>query len=250
MKRRGRSRRSYTLLYLLEREPKSLRRDPYYPQMVDRLRSSKRLQCLRFNRRCYSLLQQAKIAPENLKYFYRTYRLPRDPFFPLFFMIKRDYLEERKRKKEEKVRYIAARLRGLPAPILGYIRFLAELESDLNGSGRYPLWSTTLFPKTKKLVHQYENYGPDEWISFFRDYLKQLEKRYRSFNERNAELLLACFIIEELPSAAPLRFPDEQRVKQSYRRLSKLHHPDRGGDSSYFVKLGRAKELLLKRDAS
>jgi hypothetical protein len=250
MRRRGRSRRSYSLLYLLEKQPKSLRRDPHYPQMIDRLRTSKRLQGLRFNRRCYSLLQQAKIAPENLKYFYRTYRLPKDPFFPLFFMIKRNYLEERKRKKEEKIRYIAARMRGLPAPVLSYIRFLAELEAGLNRSGRYPLWSNTLFPKTKKRVGEYETFRPVQWIAFFRDYLKQMEGRYRNFDELSAELLLACFIIEELPSAAPLRFPDEQRVKRSYRRLSKLHHPDGGGDSSYFVELGRAKELLLTRDAS
>ncbi len=250
MRKRGRSRRSYSLLYLLEKQPKSLRRDPHYPQMIDRLRTSKKLQSLRFNRRCYSLLQHAKIAPENLKYFYRTYRLPQDPFFPLFFMIKRNYLEERKRKKEEKTRYIAARMRGLPTPVLDYIRFLAELEAGFNKSGRYPMWASTLFPKTKKQVHQYEHYSRGQWIGFFQHYLKQLERRYRRLDEHRAELLLACFIVEELPAPVPLRFPDELRVKRSYRRLSKLHHPDGGGDSSYFVELGRAKDLLLTKKFS
>ena len=75
--------------YLLDKQPKALVRDTKYPLLISYYRSSPLLMRIRFNKRCYSLLHNAVIKPEHLENFYKTYRLPKDSFFPLFSMIKK-----------------------------------------------------------------------------------------------------------------------------------------------------------------
>lgn len=252
MRRSRRRRRSpvkkYSISYLLSRQPKSLQKHEYYPIMLNYFYDSPRLQRLRMSRRCYSLLQHAKIEPHNLHHFYRTYRLPKDPFFPLFFKIKREYLQERQRRQEERVRYIAARMRSLPEPTLEFIKYLGRFEQHCNRSGGYPVWNRQMFPRTKKRVHEYLRFRHTEWIGFFRDYLAVLAQRYRRVSEETAEKLLACYLLGCLPDepgeGGVLRWPDAAAVTRQYRRLSLLHHPDRGGDGQIFVELQWAREVL------
>jgi hypothetical protein len=240
--------KKYSLSYLLSRQPKSLRKNEYYPIMLNYFYSSSKLQTLRFSRRCYSLLLHAKIDPHNLHHFYRTYRLPRDPFFPLYFKIKREYMQEQQRKKEEKTRYIADTMRRLPPPILEFIKYLARLEQRYNYSNRYPMWNKHLFPTTKKRVHEYLHFDFQDWIGFFRHYLDLLAGRYRALTGKTKEKLLACFILECLPelraSGREPKWPDEAQVIRQYRRLSLQHHPDQGGNGQVFVELQRARDLL------
>jgi hypothetical protein len=249
---RPKSKTPYTIQYLLSKQPKSLEKHSQYPAMLHYYHLSPRLKTVRFSRRCYSLLQHAKIAPENLKYFYRTYRLPKDPFFPLYFTIKRDYLKQKAQRKQEKIQYIASQMRALSPSVLGFIKFLAAYEQGLNYSGRHPVWDEQLFPKTKKRVREYAHYRYDDWIQFFRAYLQALEKRYRTPDSRTAEILLAGLVLECLPGVLP-RSPDLSRpspadVMKQFRKLSKLHHPDRGGKAERFVHLKWARDVLLKRD--
>jgi hypothetical protein len=217
--------------------------------MMSYYADSSKLQNLRFSRRCYSLLQHAKIAPENLHHFYRTYRLPKDPFFPLFFKIKREYLLEQQRKQEERIRYIAARMRSLPEPTLEFVKFLARFEQRCNRSGRYPVWNQQLFPKSKKRAREYLEFDLAAWLSFFRGYLECLGERYRRIDEHTREMLLACFVLQCLPEEAAGDgrevWPDGERVRRQYRRLSLEHHPDRGGSGELFVELKRARDLLI-----
>lgn len=260
---RRRPKKPYTIPYLLSKQPKSLTKHSQYPALLHYYHLSPRLKTVRFSRRCYSLLQHAKIAPENLKYFYRTYRLPKDPFFPLFFTIKRDYLKQKARRKQEKIQYIAAQMRTLSPSVLGFIKFLAAYEQGLNYSGRHPVWSEHLFPKTKKRVRKYVQYHYDDWLLFFRTYLQTLEKRYRTMDSRTADKLLAGFILECLPElppnqqklSQPHRLPTAASVPpasadimKQFRKLSKLHHPDRGGKSERFVHLKWARDVLLEKD--
>ncbi len=243
---RKRGRKPYSISYLLSKQPKGLTKDPYYPLMMRHYYSSDKLKRVRFSRRCYSLLQHAKIRPENLRYFYRTYRLPRDPFFPLFFAVKRRYIEERERKKEERSRYIAARMRALPSPVIEFVKLLALVEQNsYHRRGRFPVWERELFPQTKKRVHEYERFDYAQWIHFFRDYLGKLDRKYGRKEQIFSEKLLALFVLDIIPEGVPIRFPKEDTVKREYRRLSKLHHPDRGGKAEYFVELKRARDLLL-----
>jgi hypothetical protein len=256
-RRKKRSRKTYSIAYLLAHQPKTLQKHPYYQDMMHHYHSSEQLRRVRFSRRCYSLLQHAKISPENLTHFYRTYRLPRDPFFPLFFSIKRAYLQDRQRKREERTAYIVGRMRRLPAPVLEFIKLLAQVEQKgCNRAGYYPVWSEELFPHTKKRVREYERFETSDWLELFRSHMRLLDERYTAFSRQTGEQLIACFLLELLPETADsygtgrsmgemLRLPGPDQIKRSYRRLSKLHHPDSGGDAEYFVELKQARDLLI-----
>lgn len=212
--------------------------------MLDHYRNSSALQGLRVSRRCYSLLQHARISPGNLHHFYRTYRLPADPFFPLFFEIKRAYLQERERVQETRRRYILETMRALPEPVLGFIRYLGRLEQHYSGGARYPVWRANLFPSTKKQADAYRRYDQHQWLDTFRAHLGLLGARYRGFNTQISARLIACFVLEIPLDGPPPRRPTHAEVTAHYRRLSMRHHPDRGGDPRLFVELQRARDVL------
>jgi hypothetical protein len=263
---RRRSARTYTIAYLLSRQPKTLAKQPQYSAMIRQFRSSERLRHLRISRRCYTLLNHARIAPENLHHFYRTYRLPADPFFPLFFAAKRGYLAERRRIKEERHRYILEGMRALPSPVLDAVRYLGYLERNHNAAGRSPVWQEELFPPSKKQVDQYRRYDEGAWFRLFRRHLSLLQSRYRSLTSVTAERVYACLVLELIPACpknghgvtartgarssaspsvpVPPPVPSAQQVNGSYRRLSMVHHPDRGGNPEVFIELKRARDLL------
>ncbi len=249
-RRRASTARSYTIAQLLLRQPKSLRRHPDYQNMMAHYKTSDRLRRLRISRRCYSLLHRATIEPRNLRQFYRTYRLPADPFFPLFFMIKRSYLRERMRAKEERHRYILAAMRSLPPTLLQNIKYLGYLERRYNAAGRSPLWQKELFPGTKKKANAYLRYGAAAWLALFRRHLALLGARYRALGGAVADRVLACLALELTPKVAPPPLLSAAVVKRSYRRLSMLHHPDRGGDPAVFIEIKWARDTLLRRPRS
>ncbi|MFW6223309.1 MAG: hypothetical protein ACOC4A_00315 [Spirochaetota bacterium] len=247
LRRRASPARRYSLAYLLERQPKSLAKHPHYGLMLEYYRNSEALRGLRVSRRCYSLLQHARIAPENLHHFYRTYRLPADPFFPLFFEIKRAYLRDRERVREARRRYILETMRALPGPVLDFIKYLGRLEQQYSGGRRYPVWQAHLFPSTKKQADAYRRFDRLEWIETFGSHLEELEARYRGFNPQIRARLLACFVLEIPLEGLPARRPTHAQVTAHYRRLSMRHHPDRGGDARMFVELQRARDVLVGR---
>jgi len=249
MRRKRRRLKSYSLGYLLSKQPKSLQKSQFYEEMLLHYRSSARLQNLRISRRCYSLLQRAVIKPEYLNNFYRTYHLPRDPFFPLFLRIKQDYLEQRRQKQEQKMRYIADKMRGLPPDTLAFIKYLAAFEQQYNRTDNFPVWTTHLFPTTKKRVNEYSSFSRTEWIALFSAHLQRLEQRYRELDELTTKRLLAAYILECLPQKNNIDRlqPDLQAAARNYRRLSKLYHPDLGGEGDFFLQLQWAKEVLTGR---
>lgn len=244
-RRTRRSRRTYTLAHLLEKQPRSLRKHPQYSVMVGHFRSSRRLQQLRVSRRCYTLLHNARVERHNLVHFYRTYRLPSDPFFPLFFAIKREYLAERRRIKEDRHQYILQRLRALPAPILATIKYLGYLERYYNRSGTSPVWQKELFPGSKKRVREYGRYTTAEWLTIFRTHLLRLQERYGAPTDVAGERILACFVLGIVPDRIPPLRPEAPLISRNYRKLSLRHHPDRGGDPAMFIEIKRARDTLL-----
>jgi hypothetical protein len=215
--------------------------------MLEHYRNSSVLQGLRFSRRCYSLLHHARIAPQNLHHFYRTYRLPADPFFPLFFEIKRAYLQERERVQEARRLYILETMRALPEPVLEFIKYVGRLEQHYSGGARYPVWRANLFPSTKKQADAYRRYDQYQWLQTFRAHLELLGARYRGLNAQIESRLIACFVLEIPLDGPPPRRPTQGEVMAHYRRQSMRHHPDRGGDPRMFVELQRARDVLAER---
>lgn len=245
-RRRRPSRKTYSLAYLLSRQPKSLRKHPDYAVMIAQFRASRPLQQARCSRLCYSLLNNARIAEENLFHFYRTYRLPRDPFFPLFLKIKREYLAERERVKAERREYILGRVRSLPPSTLATIKYLGHLERYYNSANHSPLWQRRLFPSTKKQADAYHKQDTAAWLELFRRHLESLRERYGLPTEIAAERILACFVLGIIPDHIPPRRPEAGLINRSYRRLSLLHHPDRGGDPAEFIEVHRARDTLIR----
>ena len=46
-----------------------------------------------------------------------------------------------------------------------------------------------------------------------------------------------------------LKGADTKEVKKAYRKLSMLHHPDRGGDPIKFMKITKAHQALTDEEA-
>lgn len=213
--------------------------------MVERFRSSERLQRIRISGRCYTLLNQARIAPHNIENFHRTYRLPADPFFRLFFTIKRDYLVERERRKEDRRQYILNTMRSLPPDTLSRIRYLGYLERHMSAAGRSPLWQTEIFPGTKKKADSYVRYSPARWYALYHRHLLRLVQKYPRFTTESARRVHSCFVLGLLPDTIPPTRPPTSAVIRAYRRLSLLHHPDRGGDPETFISIKQARDVLI-----
>lgn len=246
-RRPARPARTYSIAYLLARQPKSLAKHSNYRAMMANYHASAPLQHLRISRRCYTLLNNARIAPHHLQNFYRTYRLPGNPFFPLFFAIKRDYLAERERVKEARRQYILAGMRALPQEVLAQIKYLGYLERHYNAAGLSPLWQNSIFPSSKKKVDAYARRATADWLAIYRSHLAELVKRYRGLSTLIADRVLACFALGIIPDGIPPARPAALEISRRYRSLSLQTHPDRGGDPSMFIEIKRARDTLVDR---
>jgi hypothetical protein len=215
--------------------------------MIAHYAASDRLRRLRISRRCYSLLHGARIDPSNLQTFYRTYRLPADPFFPLFFTIKRSYLADRERVRDARRRYILDAMRSLPGPVLANIKYLGYLERHYNAAGRSPVWQDRLFPATKRQADAYTRLDAAAWLALLRRHLALLERRYPALTAVVTDRVHAGFVLG-LSLGIPPTHPRRTDVARRYRALSLLHHPDRGGDPAGFIEAKRARDVLWGKD--
>jgi len=213
--------------------------------MMEFYGSTPALATLKIPVRCRRLLDRAVIAPENLQHFCRTYRLPVHPFFPLFFAVKKSYLDNRIIRAENRRTAIEKRVALLSGETRKNLRFCAETEKRFHHRGDYPVWTRALWPGSLKRMAEYEKAGPLEWQVHYRRYFSQLEKRYRGFTPALTERLLACLMLGCLPDLKTLTSPSAAEIRRRFRALSKQHHPDAGGDGALFVKLKEAEELLL-----
>lgn len=242
-RRRPKGRKIYSVIYLLDKQPKSLRKQKHYQLMVSYLQNSPGLTGLRFNRRCYSLLNEAVIRPEHLENFYRTYSLPENPFFPLFFMIKRNYLTERENKKLERSQYIALKMKNIPSYVQRYCSLIRQLEEKYSRTGKHPVFNQFLVVKTKKRADEYGNYNHTDWINFFGKYLDCLSGTYERIFSEKINTIYAYFILNCIPESFS-GVPPIDKIQNRYRNYSKIYHPDRGGDHDMFIKIKWARDVL------
>lgn len=242
-RRRPIGRTIYTIDYLLNKQPKALQKDPRYIQMINSLLEDPAVKLRKFNRRCYSLLHNGVIRPEHLPNFYRTYRLPKHAFFPLFFSIKRDYLYQRNEKKKERENYIKQKQYRLPEDVRKMHHYLIEMEKDAHEHDLYPLCKRRLRPKNKKQIDKWIGFSHSQWILFFEDLLEQFTREYPFYPQRKidyikAGYILQCFCMQEKTAL------DLALAKSNFRKLSRVYHPDTGGDPEMFIRLKWAKDIL------
>ncbi len=236
--------KKYTISFLLEKQPKAICRDKYYRLMISYYRESTILKRIRFNRRCYSLLNDAVIRPEHLHNFYKTYNLPQDPFFPLFLLIKNNYFVTKDIRKREKQQYIQGRMRELSPHVDSFFKIIYEMEKRYNRAGQTPVYKKYIIPKTKKHVDRLAGYKHLDWFFFFSTYLEMLLKQYKRISYKTTGQLAACFMLECIPETFS-DLPDQSLVNNHYRSFSKKYHPDVGGDPEFFIEIKRAHEVLL-----
>ena len=229
---------------LLDKQPKSLSRQKHYQLMVSYLQNAPQLTGIRFNRRCYSLLNDAVIIPEHLENFYRTYRLPRNPFYPLFFMIKRNYLMERENKKLERKKYIEKKMNCIPSQLQRYFVLIIQFEQKYNRAGDHPVFKVNLSVKTKKKADMFAKYDHADWIYFFGIYTACLLKQYERLPLKNLDRIYAFLILNCIPESFS-EVPKIAKINNRYRNFSKIYHPDAGGDQELFIKIKWARDVLL-----
>ncbi|MDC7231754.1 MAG: hypothetical protein PQJ58_00860 [Spirochaetales bacterium] len=249
-RRTRRYRRAYggkknlTLQRLLERQPAALAGYSGYELMISHYRSSEKLRNLKMNRQCYRLLDKAIIRPEHLPNLYRTYRLPDDPFFPLFLSIKTDYLRQRLRIKEERDIYILNQMKLLPREKRKMIRFLAELEESISAGSVRHCWDKNIYPGSKKRAGAMRKMTEKEWTRLVDSHFRDLTGTYHRKAE-DLNRIRACLFLGILPELSPFYLPDADRINRAYRKKSRTCHPDSGGEEDLFIRLQQERDLLL-----
>ncbi|MBF9015884.1 MULTISPECIES: hypothetical protein [unclassified Oceanispirochaeta] len=244
-KRRRSRKTKLSLNRLLNRQPKTIRKHPHYELMINHYLASEKLQKLKINRQCYRLLDKAIITVENLPNLYRTYKVPQDPFFPLFITIKKDYLAERLKKIEEREKYILVQMKKLPREKRKVLRFLAELEESISPGGTRQIWGKKIYPGSMKRSREILKISESEWTEILDGYFESLSLKYPVFS-KSREKVSASLFLRIRPSLNPLGFPSKETVNKSYRKLSRSYHPDSGGDASLFIRLQNSRDLLIK----
>jgi len=206
--------------------------------------AGERLQKLRISRRCYTLLNLARVKPENLPAFYRTYRLPDDAFFPLFLAVKSKWLDDRRKWKEKRRGVIEQNLKKLPEQRIEEMEMLAILEKNQHPGGQSPLWAQYFLPKSIKRTREMSDYSELDWQNLYSLFLGRLAERYRNFSPNDAlrceALLLLGFDLHHVREK-----PEKRDVSKRFRRLSGKYHPDRGGDAAVFRRLKTARDILI-----
>lgn len=237
-------RRYYTLASLLDAQPKGLVRNPYHRLLWDHFMTSEKLQRLRISRRCYSLLNKASVLPENLKSFYRTYRLPEDPFFPLFLSVKKNWLEQRRIWQEERRQAITVIMAGISGERRQNLELMCQLEEKHHSAGKHPVWDRFIIPKTKKRAGELTRLEEIQWQDLANHYLNNLSEHYRSLSTEEA-LKVEAKLIMGFNQMPVNMYPERQLVQERFRKLSKRYHPDGGGESTLFRRLKTARDILI-----
>jgi len=239
-----RKRKYFTLASLLDTQPAGLIKDPRYRLLWDHFMASEKLQKLRISRRCYTLLNQARVKPQNLPVFYRTYRLPRDSFFPLFLAVKSKWLTDRQIWKEKRNQTIGIALKDLPGRRKEEMKILADLEKNLHPGKQTPVWNRSILPRTIKRTREMADYSELDWQNLYSLFLSRLADRYRYFSSEKALKCEAMLILGFNPEEMGHELP-EKSVNEQFRNLSKKYHPDRGGNAEVFRRLKTARDFLL-----
>lgn len=238
--------RTRPLSALLERQSATFRGHPSYPRLLARMKRTPELRRLRLGRRAYALLDSARLAPRYLENFYRSYGVPRDPFFPLFLAMKRELILRRRERFRDRSLAIAAMVDALPENARNGIVFLAKLERRF--APDCPLWRKDLYPRTKKRARELASLDLGQWIRFFSGYLELLRRTYAAEDDLrrlDGERFVACMVLGCYPDPETLRWPDAATVRARFRARSRRDHPDAGGDPRVFRVAVMARDALL-----
>jgi hypothetical protein len=234
--------RTYGIQDILDKQPKRLKNKQEFRDLLVYLKEHPKLFSITMPYRCFKLLSEGILEVKNLPNLYRTYKLPKDPFFNRFLKLKREQLYHRRDLKELRRQYILKKIKELPDEIVECFKFLGNLEKQLNRAGKIPVWQSVLLPKTKKAANEFEKKSAGEWDEYFSAFLNALEKRYGNLNVDYKKELLSRSIFGLLDGQL-----SEKEIRQRFKKLSLTSHPDQGGTHEHFLRIQEAMEQLLSR---
>ena len=243
MQKNNRKRKIYSLDYLLKKQPKSIREFSEYLYLVSLFYSSNQLKRIRISKKCFTLLNQAKISIGKLPYFYRYFQLPEHSFFPVFLKIKQEYLLKRDEKKNQKHKFINEKLKNLDKQVKYILRILCEYEKRMNKRNKFPVWNRLIYPKSKKRLLELLQYDTLQWTKLFLAFCDEMNKYYKckdNITSLKSRIAIFFFNVEQ-EDYTP------EKLKLSIRNLAKKYHPDLKGKTSDFYIYQAMKEIIVKK---
>jgi len=232
--------KKYSLNYLLAKQPGKMKKSSEFRNLLIFYNSTPELKKIFISKKCYLLLNNAKIKPENLEYFYKTYRLPKAAFFPMFLKIKSDHINRKNILKKQKEDFILNNLKKLDDDVLVYLKYFSRYERLINKHKKIPLWMKSFYPKSKKSVSIILKMNKINWIEKFSKYSLDLIRYYRNSDQSYLKKLINLFTLE-----LPIKKFSDEEIKSQFRKLSKKYHPDLGGNSIIFKQICRAKDEIF-----
>lgn len=220
-----------------------MRRHPDFPELERLLRESPALRRARLPRAAYALLDEPRLEPRFLGNFRETYRLPASPFFSIFLAIKRERKAGLEGDRARRGAEIEAMARRFPREALGFMAYLESAERQRHPGA--PLFRKKLFPRSKKRAGEMARLSLAQWIELFAAHIAALRAGYRRIALPDTDSLIACMLLERYPDPATGRLPSAATLRAQFRRLSMIHHPDRGGDATRFRLLVKARDRLI-----
>ncbi|HNZ28010.1 MAG TPA: hypothetical protein PLG34_09445 [Spirochaetota bacterium] len=231
-------RKRYTLLTLLEKQPKALKKCSEFIYLANLFNSSSVLKQMSLSLAAYRLLNRVQIKSDSIERFLKFYKLPANAFFPLFLLMKKKYLDKTtalKKKKEENIRKILNNLSSSKKIILKSL-----LEDEKKYNIKITLWRKYFFPNSLKKAEKLIKISNIELSEIIESFMEDFKKKYDNCISIKYKKVLCKFIME-----TALNKISPGVVRKNYRELSKKYHPDLGGDPAHFKKLSEAKNILL-----
>ena len=231
-----------TIADLLAAESATVKKTAVFRNLVLTFDSDTRLARVRLNGLAWRLLHDPRLKPEYLANFYRTYRIPAHPFFPLYLSMKWAQVRDRKRRVESRTARIDAIRAGYPPGISEMFEYLRKTECRFARST--PVWNAVFSVRTLKKAGELSRFTLADWLAFFSGGIEILSRTYPVPLFRKGEVLGAMMILGCLPPPGSARLPDEAAVRKGFRRASGAFHPDKGGTAEDFILVKRAMDAL------
>ncbi len=245
--RRVPSGRTITLERLLARQKATLRKRPEFALLEEMLRGSPGLRAARLSRTAARLLDEPRLKPEFLMNFYATYGLRKHLFYPMFLQLKWSAVVRRKEAARDKRARVEALMSSYPEDVLRLMGWLAAAEGKRRPEA--PVVHEVLIPRTLKRARELASFTRPRWVALLRRTVAAIAGGYRTIALPRADALIALSILDCLPDPLTGEAPSAAVVKGKFRELSKVRHPDSGGDGAAFRLLAWARDVALGNDA-
>ncbi len=231
--------KTISINYLVSKQSNWFKNHRDFNLLISYYNASDVLKKLRLPRKAYIILNNCRISSNKLDDYFRFFRIPKNPFFPVFLKIKSEYLNKNLKNKREKADYIRKVMNALDDDVMTYLKYFIKYEKNVNVRQLTPVWNKFFLPRSKKRAEEFKGYDRNRWINFFFEFIRFFNHYYNWVDKKYGEKLVALFILH-----LDIAKHNDDRIKSQFRILSKKYHPDAGGDNASFNNLMIAKKIM------